>query len=154
MRHFLPVLSLAVLLLSLAACRKQVDPAQMAAVAAKGYYDLLLEGNYEAYVDGFHYPDSIPASYRRQLLDNARMFIANQREAHKGIKRVEVTTAKADTATRSANVFLQGRHGHPFRQRLPALCLWRQREGASLGAHGGEPRAMEDEVEVSSGKTR
>ena len=37
MRHFLPVLSLAVLLLSLAACRKQVDPAQMAAVAAKGY---------------------------------------------------------------------------------------------------------------------
>ena len=121
MRHFLPVLSLAVLLLSLAACRKQVDPAQMAAVAAKGYYDLLLEGNYEAYVDGFHYPDSIPASYRRQLLDNARMFIANQREAHKGIKRVEVTTAKADTAdtaTRSANVFLLFVYGDSVKEQV------------------------------------
>lgn len=118
MRLFLPVLSLAVLLLSLAACRKQVDPAQMAAVAAKGYYDLLLEGNYEAYVDGFHYPDSIPASYRRQLLDNARMFIANQREAHKGIKRVEVTTAKADTATRSANVFLLFVYGDSVKEQV------------------------------------
>lgn len=117
MRRLFPFLFLA-LLLGQTACREQVDPAQMAAVAAKGYYDLLLEGDYEAYVDGFHYPDSIPASYREQLVDNARMFMDTQREAHKGIKRVEVVTATADTASHSANVFLLFVYGDSLKEQV------------------------------------
>ena len=88
------------------ACLSGPDPGEVAAQAAKEYYTQLLAGKYEHYVDGFYRPDSIPASYRRQLIDNAKMFVGQQKDERRGILDVRVVNAVADTTKRSANVFL------------------------------------------------
>ena len=88
------------------ACSSGPDPGEVAAQAAKEYYTQLLAGKYEHYVDGFYRPDSIPASYRRQLIDNAKMFVGQQKKERRGILDVRVVNAVADTTKRSANVFL------------------------------------------------
>ena len=82
------------------------DPADVAAQAAKQYYDYLLEGKYDAYVDGQYRPDSIPESYRAQLIMNAKMFMGQQQREHRGIKETRIVNAVADTARHEANVFL------------------------------------------------
>ena len=82
------------------------DPADVAAQAAKQYYDYLLEGKYEAFVDGKFRPESIPGSYRDQLIMNMKMFIGQQEREHRGIKETRVVNAEADTARHKANVFL------------------------------------------------
>ena len=88
------------------ACSSGPDPGEVAAQAAKEYYTQLLAGKYEHYVDDFYRPDSIPASYRRQLIDNAKMFVGQQKDERRGILDVRVVNAVADTTKRSANVFL------------------------------------------------
>ena len=81
-------------------CSMGPDPGEVAAQAAKEYYMQLLAGKYEHYVDGFYRPDSIPPSYRRQLIHNAKMFVGQQKR--------------------------RGRYGQAFGQCVPAFCLWRQ----------------------------
>ena len=88
------------------ACSSGPDPGEVAAQAAKEYYTQLLAGKYEHYVDGVYRPDSIPPSYRRQLIDNAKMFVGQQKDERRGILDVRVVNAVADTTKRSANVFL------------------------------------------------
>ena len=88
------------------ACSSGPDPGEVAAQAAKEYYTQLLAGKYEHYVDGFYRPDSIPASYRRQLIDNAKMFVGQQKDERRGILDVRVVNAVADTTKRLANAFL------------------------------------------------
>ena len=87
-------------------CSRKPNPEDVAAQAAKAYYDLLIEGKYEQFVDGRYVPDSIPASYREQLIANAKMFMGEQETAHKGLKQVRVVNAKADTAGHMTQVFL------------------------------------------------
>ena len=88
------------------ACASGPAAGEVAAQAAKVYYEQLLAGKYEHWVDGFYRPDSIPASYRRQLIDNAKMFVGQQKEERRGILDVRVVNGVADTAKHSANVFL------------------------------------------------
>ena len=87
-------------------CSPKVDPADVAAQVAKQYYDYLLEGKYEAFVDGKYRPDSIPGSYRDQLVMNMKMFMGQQEREHRGIKEARIVNAVADTARHEANVFL------------------------------------------------
>ena len=50
--------------LGLSSCKEErPDPSYFAGIAAKGYYDLLLEGKYEEYVAGFNQPYRIPKGY-------------------------------------------------------------------------------------------
>ena len=98
----------ALLLFSFASCRKAEapDPAGVAARAAKVYYECLIQGKYAAYVDGFYRPDSIPDSYREQLVVNAKMYACQLRDDHRGLAAVEIAGAKADTARHTGHVFL------------------------------------------------
>lgn len=98
--------AMVLVLLLVGACSSEPDQGELAAIAAKGYYDLLLEGNYGRYVDGTYRADSIPGSYRDQLVLNARMFMEQQQAEHRGIKEVRIATAKADTARHTARVLL------------------------------------------------
>lgn len=91
-------------------------PEQLAGQAAKVYYDYLLKGDYDAFVDGRYQPDSIPQSYRRQLVDNAKMFVGQQEKEHGGIKSVAVADARADTAHHVANAFLTFTYGDSTRE--------------------------------------
>lgn len=87
-------------------CSTRPDPAGVAAQAAKQYYDYLLEGKYETFIDGQYRPDSIPGSYREQLIMNAKMFMGQQQREHRGIKETRIVNAEADTARHEANVFM------------------------------------------------
>lgn len=91
-----------------ASCKKETpDPGYFAGIAAKGYYDLLLEGKYNDFVAGYNQPNRIPKGYHEQLLLNAQMFMEQQQEEHKGLAGILVLHAKADTARHVADVFLQ-----------------------------------------------
>lgn len=92
-------------------CGKEVDQSEIIGNVAKQYYQYLLDGKYEEFVDGYYQPDSIPGVYREQLVANAKMFVGQQKEAHKGMSRFDVVKVKADTARNVANVFLSIAYG-------------------------------------------
>lgn len=107
------------MMLGLGACKSEgPDAGQLAAVAAKGYYDLLLEGKYQEFMAGYNQPNRLPDSYQKQLLLNAQMFVEQQQEEHKGIVAVNVLNAKADTAHQVADVFLQMVYGDSIKEQI------------------------------------
>ena len=85
---------------------KPQNPNELAVRAAKVYYDYLIAGNFEAYVDGFYRPDSIPGSYREQLIVNAKQYMAGMRTRHSGVSDIVVTRAETDTLGGYTNVFM------------------------------------------------
>lgn len=96
------------MILGLGACKSEgPDAGQLAAIAAKGYYDLLLEGKYQEFVAGYNQPNRLPDGYHDQLVMNAQMFVEQQQDEHKGMTKVQILNAKADTAHHVADVFLQ-----------------------------------------------
>lgn len=98
------------------ACSEEVKQEDIALQAAKVYYEQLLQGDYNAFVEGSIQGDSLPAAYKSQLLLNAQMYIEQQNENHKGIKAIEplratcdtthVTIANKDSMILTANAFL------------------------------------------------
>ena len=96
------------LALTIASCNnaEQAKPEEMVGRVAKTYYDYLIEGKYEAFVDGFYRPDSIPGSYREQLIANAKMYMGQLDDDHKGLASVQIAGAKADTARHAGHAFL------------------------------------------------
>ena len=93
-------------------CKKEeIDPAVVAGNVAKQYYQYLLDGKYEEFVDGYYQPDSIPGVYREQLITNAKMFVGLLKEVHQGMVKVDVAKASVDTANHVANVFLNIAYG-------------------------------------------
>ncbi len=108
-----------VVLAALGSCKKEgPDAGQLAAVAAKGYYDLLLEGKYREFVAGVLQQGKIPQGYHDQQVMNVRMFMEQQQKEHKGISRVDILHAKADTAHHVANVFLGFVYGDSTREQV------------------------------------
>ena len=82
------------------------NPSEMAGRTARLYYENLLHGRYDVFVDGFYRPDSIPSSYRSQLIDNARMYVAQMNDDHHGLARIDLIRATADTARNEGRAFL------------------------------------------------
>ena len=78
----------------------------LAAKAAKEYYDSLIAGGYAYFSDGFNGTDSLPPHYREQLVVNAKQFVPAQEKAHHAVKNVRIVTAKTDSTTNITNVFL------------------------------------------------
>ncbi len=89
-----------------AACSSDIKTDEQAANTARLYYDYLLQGQYDDYVAGIDGYDEMPESYRRQLTDNARMFMEQQNREHGGIERLRIMRADIDTETQTAQVFL------------------------------------------------
>lgn len=87
-------------------CRNEKTVDFAAANQAKAYYDMLVAENYEGFVDGMNIPERIPDSYRQQLVDNARMFMGEQQEAHQGLREVRVVNCINDSADVAAHAFL------------------------------------------------
>ena len=108
MRKFAVIVLLAVL----AACGSATKE-ELASLAAKGYYDHLIHGEYEQFYEGMDQrtlPDgtalSDEAAYRSQMLDNLRQFMARQEQEHRGVLEVRVSNATTDTVQQLTNVFL------------------------------------------------
>jgi len=102
MKH---LLTLVVLLLFLCAC-SSTTPEEMASLAAKGYYEHLIRGEYSHFLAGKAGADSLPKAYREQLVMGYKQFMAQQEKSHHGIHEVRIVGAKADTLFQCMNVFL------------------------------------------------
>ncbi len=97
----------------LVACGSGPSREELASLAAKGYYDHLIHGEYEQFYEGLDHrtlPDGTALSdddaYRSQMLDNLRQFMAQQEQAHRGVLEVRVSNAATDTVQQLTNVFL------------------------------------------------
>ena len=80
---------------------------EMASLAAKGYYQHLINGEYEQFLqgkDGLH--KGSEEQYWSQLVDNCNQFIRQQEQAHRGIHELRVVNAKTDTLHKYTNVFM------------------------------------------------
>ena len=88
------------------ACTSSLDEGEVAARAAKEYYGYLLQGNIASFVGGHYRPDSIPDTYREQLITNTKMYMNQQNEEHRGIKDIRIVDTKTDMQKHAANVFL------------------------------------------------
>ena len=75
-------------------------------MAAKGYYQHLVAGEYEQFVEGRLMADLLPADYRSQLIEGYKQFVAQQLEARKGIQEVTVSRAYTDSLADYTNVLL------------------------------------------------
>ena len=83
------------------------SPEEMASLAAKGYYDHLVSGEYEAFLEGMDQREMMKeAGYSSQLLDNYRQFKFEQDSAHGGIREVRIVRASTDSVLKFTNVFL------------------------------------------------
>lgn len=105
-------------LVLVAGCEKPVDQAEVAGQVAKTCYDYLLNGEYEAFVDCTWHEDSIRPFYRTQLVENMKMFMAQQQKEHQGIKGADVSEVQIDTANHVANVFMTLSFGDKTSERV------------------------------------
>ena len=97
-------------LLLFSACGMNVTPEERdksaAKNAAKAYYIELLSGQYDRFLMGRAGMDSIPASYREQLTDSYKQFMATMEEKHGGIRSFIVNNASIDSTQHLIQVFL------------------------------------------------
>ena len=95
-----------ILIVIVVACSTGVSREEQAALAAKGYYTHLVQGEYEQFIEGRLMADSLPADYRSQLIEGYKQFVAQQLEARKGIQEVSVSRAYTDSLAGYTNVLL------------------------------------------------
>ena len=87
------------------ACSKGT-PEEQAMKAAVDCYEALLDGDYVTFLEGRAGMDSIPDSFREQLLVSYKQFMHLQQEAHQGIKSIEPMRALPDSSLNLIQVFL------------------------------------------------
>ena len=102
MKHLLFIV---LVFLALCACSSPT-PEEMASLAAKGYYEHLLKGEYDKFLEGKAGSDSLPEAYRRQLLAGYKQFLSQQNSLHNGINEIRVINARRDTILNYTSVFL------------------------------------------------
>ena len=99
--------------------RTDLERAQEGAmVAAQVYYRQLAEGHCEQFLNGKVDADSLPESYRRQLVACYRQFVAQQQRKHQGIADVSATRAEMDSAANQMQVFLMLSYGDSTREEI------------------------------------
>lgn len=117
--------------LALCACSSPT-PEEMASLAAKGYYEHLLKGEYEQFLEGKAGSDSLPEAYRAQLIAGYKQFIAQQNSLHNGIHDIRVVNARRDTLLNYTNVFLMFCFGDSTNEQVAVPMIehngsWRMR---------------------------
>ncbi len=97
-----------VLLVSLAQWAACSSPTreELASLAAKGYYQHLIEGDFDHFLEGRVMADSLPDDYRSQLIDGYSQFLAQQVKARGGINEVRISRAFTDSSQQYTSVLL------------------------------------------------
>ena len=84
-----------------------VSKEELASLAAKGYYEHLIHGEYEQFLEGKAGLKPYEGNeYWSQLLDNCHQFMRQQENSHRGVREVRVVNAKTDTIQKYTNVFM------------------------------------------------
>ncbi|MBQ8991076.1 MAG: hypothetical protein IJ084_03610 [Prevotella sp.] len=105
-------------------------PEEMASLAAKGYYEHLMRGEYRQFLEGKYFVplDTIGTIDRMEEHEvNLRQFMAQQEKAHHGIREVRISNAKTDTVQRVTNVFLVLCYGDSINEEIVVPMV--EREG-------------------------
>ena len=102
----LEYLAIQVFLVFLVAACSSPTREELASLAAKGYYQHLIEGDYEHFLEGRLMADSLPADYRSQLIDSYTQFIAQQKANRGGINEVRISRAFTDSTQNYTSVLL------------------------------------------------
>jgi len=98
-------LVLLVFLVQWAACSSPTRE-ELASLAAKGYYQHLIEGDFDHFLEGRVMADSLPDDYRSQLIDGYSQFLAQQVKARGGINEVRISRAFTDSTQQYTSVLL------------------------------------------------
>ena len=93
-----------VVLVIVAACSSPTKE-ELASLAAKGYYQHLIDGDYDHFLEGREFADSLPADYRSQLIDGYSQFMAQQ-QTRGGIREVRISRAFTDSTQQYTSVLL------------------------------------------------
>lgn len=91
--------------LALCACSSPTAE-EIASLAAKGYYEHLINGEYDKFLAGKAGSDSLPEAYREQLLVAYKQFLSQQNRLHNSIDEIRVVNARRDSSLNYINVFL------------------------------------------------
>ena len=70
-----------------------------------------MKGKYEAFLSGENRVEKLPDSYRKQLLINFRQFVEQQKEGHKGVDSVSLTSSVFSAKDSTASAFLLFHYG-------------------------------------------
>ncbi len=96
-------------------CHK-TTPDEKVKAAAVMYYDYLVKGQYDSYIDGIAYRDSMTEEYRNQMVDLAAQYAAREKELRGGLVAVR---ALSDTIMNDvALVFLEVQFGDSTREEI------------------------------------
>lgn len=104
-------------------------PEEMASLAAKGYYEHLMRGDYRQFLEGkdFLPLDTIGTINRMEEHEvNLRQFMAQQEKAHHGIREVRISNAQTDTIQKVTNVFLVLCFGDSINEEIVVPMVERQ----------------------------
>ena len=104
-------------------------PEEMASLAAKGYYEHLMRGEYRQFLEGkdFQVLDTIGTFDRLKEHEiNLRQFMAQQEKAHHGIREVRISNAQTDTIQKVTNVFLVLCFGDSINEEIVVPMVERQ----------------------------
>ena len=105
-------------------------PEEMASLAAKGYYEHLMRGEYRQFLEGKYFVplDTIGTIDRMEEHEvNLRQFMAQQEKVHHGIREVRISNAKTDTVQKVTNVFLVLCYGDSINEEVVVPMV--EREG-------------------------
>ena len=94
-------------LLFSAAC-SSTPPEQLAAESAKAYYDQLVEGYVEGFLEGKADIDSLSADYCEQLVAVHKQYLADVQRKHNGFHEVRISpnVARRDSTLQLTHAFL------------------------------------------------
>lgn len=121
-----------VCLFMLVACAKRQTPEEIALAAAEeaviSSYEQLLSGNYDKFMEGRSGNDSLPESYREQLLASCKQFIAQQERLHQGIRSINVSNSNIDSTQHLIQVFLILNYGDSTQEEIVVPVVERDGE--------------------------
>ena len=100
------LIAVALLLVACGEKKKNVDQGKLAAKAAKHYYEQLLKGDYEAFLNNENRTNNLPDNYRKQLLLNLKQFVAQQDSVNHGIDSITLGASHFSAKDNTASVFL------------------------------------------------
>ena len=100
------LIAVALLLVACGEKKKNVDQGKLAAKAAKHYYEQLLKGDYEAFLNNENRTNNLPDNYRKQLLLNLKQFVTQQDSVHHGIDSITLGASHFSAKDNTASVFL------------------------------------------------
>ena len=118
-------------LIAVVAC-SDLTPEELASLAAKGYYDHLIHGEYEQFLEGKDGAENLSDTYREQLLTSYKQFMAQQNQVHHGIREVRISRATTDTVQHLTSVFLVLCYGDSINEEIVVPMVeqgrgWRMR---------------------------